>query len=60
MSDNYVLDIAWDKPGLPDLVGPFENIIEAKRWAKLNVPNGTSKVRTLAYPYMRPVVAIEL
>lgn len=49
----YALDIKWAEGALPTLVGPFDSRAEADEWARLNVPNGTSVVRTLARPYMQ-------
>ena len=52
--DTYVLDVTWDRPGLPSLVGPFPHREEAEAWAGLNVPNGSWEVRPLAWPCYRP------
>lgn len=51
--DTYALDITWDKPGLPGLVGPFPARQEADDWARVNIPNGSWEVRPLAWPYYR-------
>lgn len=53
MSDTYALQIEWDVPGLPRLIGPFETRTEAEDWAALNIPNGSWNVAPLAYPYLR-------
>jgi hypothetical protein len=53
LDDTYLLDITWEKPGLPPLVGPFSTRAEANQWAALNIPNGSFEVRPLAWPYLR-------
>lgn len=53
MSDLFVLNITWDRPGLPSLVGPFGDRAEAHQWAEFNIPNGSFEVCPLAYPYLR-------
>jgi len=47
----YVLEIEWDQPGLPALVGPFSSRTEAEEWGRLNIPNGTWNVAPLATPH---------
>jgi len=51
--EQFILDVEWhtDMP-LPRLVGPFTSVDEAREWARLNAPNGTWTVRSLAYPYL--------
>ncbi|MFV8173779.1 hypothetical protein [Mycolicibacterium peregrinum] len=51
--DTFILDITWDRPGLPSLVGTFKDRNEAQRWASLNIPNGSYEIRLLAWPYLR-------
>lgn len=54
--DVFALDIEWssqDRPGLPQLVGPFATHLEARQWAKLNAARAVWTVRTLAWPYLR-------
>jgi hypothetical protein len=51
--DTYAIDVTWDRPGLPGLVGPFPRRDEAEAWAALNIPNGSWEVRPLAWPYYR-------
>lgn len=51
--DTFALDIEWEKPGLPRLVGPFPTEAEAVEWGELNIPNGTWSVSPLAWPYAR-------
>ena len=52
LHDGYAAHITWDKPGLPDLVGPFATRDEAHEWCRLNVPNGSYEVWPLAWPYL--------
>jgi hypothetical protein len=47
----YALEIQWQVPGLPSLIGPFFSRAEAEGWAALNVANGSWEVRPLAGPY---------
>lgn len=49
----YIIEVEWDKPGLPRLVGPFATREEAAEWGSLNVRNGVWNVAPLAYPYMQ-------
>jgi hypothetical protein len=49
--DTFALDVTWDRPGLPNLIGPFPREEEAEGWAALNIPNGSWVVRSLAWPY---------
>jgi len=48
-----ILDIQWDVPGMPTLVGPFDTEAEADRWAVMNIPNGSWEIRPLGRPYAR-------
>lgn len=50
-SNGYLLDVAWDVEDMPRYVGPFESATEAEDFAKLNVPNGTWQIGSLAAPY---------
>jgi len=61
MSDSgrFILDVTWDVPfempfEMPRYIGPFASAAEAREFAHLNVPNGTSMVAELSYPYLRP------
>jgi hypothetical protein len=47
----YVLQIEWEVPDMPSLVGPFDSRREAEDWAALNIPNGTWNVAPLAFPH---------
>lgn len=47
----YILEISWDAPKLPRLVGPFDSEQEAVDWGRLNIPNGSWNVALLAEPY---------
>jgi hypothetical protein len=63
--DQYVLEIEWDRPSpdspkLPSLVGPFISREQAWEWASLNIPNGSSECRPLAFPFARPAFTIEV
>jgi hypothetical protein len=49
--DTYILEIEWQKPDLPRLVGPFPTRKEADDWAAINIPNGTWEACPLAWPY---------
>jgi hypothetical protein len=50
-AETFVLEIEWDQPGLPSLVGPFATRQEATEWGALNVASGTWGVCPLAFPY---------
>lgn len=58
MSEQYILEIEWDRPSsdlpaLPPRVGPFETRAEARKWAELNIPNGSWSAVPIAWPYLR-------
>jgi hypothetical protein len=52
--DSFILLIEWapEAAHLPNRVGPFETLIDAQQWAKLNIPNGAFEAVPLAYPYL--------
>jgi hypothetical protein len=52
-AETYVLDIKWEVPNMPPLVGPFPTVSEAEEFARLNVPNGEWSVQPVHYPYYR-------
>lgn len=49
--DMFAIDVTWDRPDLPNLIGPFARQDEAVTWGEINIPNGTWEVRPLAWPY---------
>lgn len=54
--DKWIVEIEWPRPSdlvhLPTLVGPFDSRGEADEWVSLNVPNGSTDIRQLTYPYL--------
>lgn len=61
----FIIEVAWDRPDLPGVVGPFGDRAEAEKWGELNISNGAWMVVPIAYPYMhrpveRPSLADEL
>lgn len=49
----FIIEVAWDRPDLPGVVGPFDDRAEAETWGELNISNGAWMVVPIAYPYMR-------
>ncbi|WP_157534358.1 hypothetical protein [Microbacterium sp. Leaf320] len=49
--NGYLLDVKWDVDNMPRYIGPFESAAEAEDFAKLNVPNGTWEIGSLAAAY---------
>lgn len=47
----YVLEIEWDVPNLPRLVGVFGTRDAANSWATTNIPNGSWSVSPVASAY---------
>ena len=46
-----ILEIEWEVPDLPRFVGPFESDVEAREWARVNIPNGVWSVAPVTFPY---------
>jgi hypothetical protein len=53
VEQQFILEIEWDRAGMPRLVGPFDTRAEAQEWGALNIDNGVWNIAPLSYPYLR-------
>lgn len=59
MSEQFIIDVQWDKPDLPRYIGPFSTREEATEWGVLSIPNGTWNIAPLTAPYLPSSTSVQ-